>query len=40
MIEDNVLKGKIDFNDKFSEESKEAIKKILNPNPSKRPKAK
>lgn len=40
IIEDNVLKGKIDFPDYLSVEAKSAIKVLLDPNPNLRPLAK
>lgn len=40
IIEDNVLKGNINFPEDLSNEAKSAIKIILNPNPNLRPYAK
>ncbi len=40
MIEENILKGKIDFKKKISKEARSAIKIMLDPDPKKRPYAK
>lgn len=40
IIEDNVLKGNLNYPDSLSNEAKSAIKIILNPNPNLRPYAK
>lgn len=40
IIEDNVLKGNINFPEEISNEAKSAIKILLNPNPNLRPYAK